>query len=141
MQPAFRTYAFLSLFATIGLLAGCSAETAPAEKTERPVQVERVAFASESTTREFVGVVRARTETELGFRGAGKAAARRVSVGDRVAAGDVVARLDSGDLKLAVESAEAEFAAAKSSLAQAAADLDRYTQLKDRGLASSAEFD
>ena len=141
MQPAFRTYAFLSLFATIGLLAGCSASPAPAEKTERPVQVERVAFASESVTREFVGVVRARTESELGFRVAGKIVERRVSVGDRVAAGDVVARLDSGDLKLAVESAAAEFAAAKSNLAQAAADLARYTQLKDRGFASAAEFD
>jgi RND family efflux transporter MFP subunit len=141
MQPASKMYPFVALFATIGLLAGCSAETAPAEKTERPVQVERVAFASESTTREFVGVVRARTESELGFRVAGKIVERPVNVGDRVRAGDVVARLDSGDLKLAVESAEAEFSAAKSSLAQAAADLDRYTRLKDRGFASAAEFD
>jgi RND family efflux transporter MFP subunit len=141
MRQTPKTSTFIYLFATIGLLAGCSANTAPAEKTERPVQVERVAFASESETREFVGVVRARTETELGFRVAGKIVERLVSVGDRVSAGDVVARLVSGDLKLAVESAEAEFSAAKSNLAQAAADLDRYTRLKDRGFASAAEFD
>ena len=45
-------------------------------------------------------------------------------------AGDVVARLDPQDLQLQVESAEAELAAATSNLAQAAADLERYTTLQ-----------
>ncbi len=59
----------------------------------------------------------------------------------RVQVGDVVARLDPQDLKLQVESAEAEFAAATSSLHQAASDLERYTTLKTRGWASIADFD
>ena len=63
-------------------------------KPERPVQVQRVAFDNENATREFVGVVRARYETDLGFRVAGKIVSRVVNVGDRVQAGDVVARLD-----------------------------------------------
>ena len=92
-------------------------------------------------TREFVGVVRARYETDLGFRVAGKIVSRVVNVGDRVKVGDVVARLDPQDLKLQVESAEAEFAAATSSLHQAASDLERYTTLKTRGWASIADFD
>jgi RND family efflux transporter MFP subunit len=53
----------------------------------------------------------------------------------------VVAQLDAKDLKLQVESAEAELAAATSSLGQATADLDRYSTLKGRGFASVAEFD
>jgi RND family efflux transporter MFP subunit len=53
----------------------------------------------------------------------------------------VVARLDPQDLKLQVESAEAEFAAATSSLQQTASDLERYTTLKTRGWASIADFD
>ena len=53
----------------------------------------------------------------------------------------MVARLDPQDLKLQVESAEAEFAAATSSLHQAASDLERYTTLKTRGWASIADFD
>ena len=53
------------------LLAACQAETAPA-KSERPVQVQRVAFETGAMAREFVGVVRARYETDLGFRVAGK---------------------------------------------------------------------
>lgn len=133
--------AVLAALGALSLLAGCNAETAPAVKAERAVQAQRVSFASEETRREFVGVIRARYETDLGFRVAGKVVARVVNVGDRVRVGDVVARLDPQDLRLQVESAEAEFAAASSSLAQAAADLDRYDTLKARGFASIADFD
>jgi RND family efflux transporter MFP subunit len=122
-------------------LAGCQAETAPLAQIERPVQVQRVAFENGAAAREFVGVVRARYETDLGFRVSGKIVERVVNVGDRVRAGDVIARLDPQDLRLQVESAESELAAATSNLAQAAADLDRYTTLKTRGYAPVAEFD
>jgi len=132
----------LPVIAFLPLLAACDDHAASATaKPERPVQVERVAFENENAKREFVGVVRARYETDLGFRVAGKIVSRGVNVGDRVHVGDVVARLDPQDLKLQVESAEAEFAAATSSLQQAASDLDRYTTLKMRGWASIADFD
>ena len=124
------------------LLAACENETAsPTAKAERPVQVERVEFESENAAREFVGVVRARYETDLGFRVAGKIVNRVVNVGDRIRVGDVVARLDPQDLKLQVQSAEAEFAAATSNLHQATTDLERYDALKTRGWASLADFD
>lgn len=137
-SPALRP---LLTLPALALLAACQAETAPVVKAERPVQVQRVAFASEQASRDFVGVVRARYETDLGFRVAGKIVERRVNVGDRVKAGDVVAQLDPQDLKLQVESAEAEFAAANTSLSQAASDLERYASLKNRGYASIADFD
>jgi RND family efflux transporter MFP subunit len=130
------------VIALLPLLAACADHAASATaKAERPVQVLRVAFENENATREFVGVVRARYETDLGFRVAGKMVSRVVNVGDRVHVGDVVARLDPQDLKLQVESAEAEFAAATSSLQQAASDLERYTTLMTRGWTSIADFD
>ena len=131
----------LVAFAALLVLAGCGANTAPAPKSERPVQVQRVAFAAETAARDFVGVVRARHETDLGFRVAGKVVARVVNVGDRVQAGDVVARLDPQDLRLQSESAAAELSAATSNLAQSTADLERYTTLRTRGYASIADFD
>jgi len=66
---------------------------------------------------------------------------RLVSVGDRIHAGDVVARLDPQDLQLQSESAAAELRAAESNLAQTAADHERYTALRARGFASVADFD
>jgi RND family efflux transporter MFP subunit len=122
-------------------LAGCQGQATPVARVERPVQVERVAFAREDSSRDFVGIVRARYETDLGFRVAGKIVTRVVNVGDRVHADDIVARLDPGDLKLQVQSAEAELAAATSNLAQAAAEEERYATLKSRGFAAIADFD
>jgi RND family efflux transporter MFP subunit len=131
----------LAALALLIVLAGCDAQTAPLPKTGRPVQVQKVSFANESLSRDFVGVVRARYESDLSFRVAGKMIARRVNVGDHVRAGDVIAELDPQDLQLQAQSAEAEFAAATSNLDQAAADLKRYTTLKERGFASNADFD
>jgi len=131
---------FAALAAAL-LLAACQAETAPAPRAERPVQVQSVAFEAEDAARDFVGVVRARYETDLGFRVAGKMIARLVNVGDRVHAGDVVARLDPEDLRLQVESADAELAAATTNLTQISADFERYETLKARGYASIADFD
>ena len=139
VPAAWRSLAVV--FAAAFVLAGCVAETAPAPKSERPVQTQRVKFESTGATREFVGVVRARHETDLGFRVGGKIIARVVNVGDQVRAGDVIARIDAQDLGLQVESAEAELAAATSNLTQASADLQRYTQLKTRGYAAIADFD
>src|SRR5438105_1842099 len=128
--------------ALLPLLAACGDQaTSATAKVERPVQVQRVAFQSEDASREFVGVVRARYETDLGFRVAGKITARIVNVGDRVRVGDMIARLDSQDLKLQVESAQAELSAATSNLAQAAADELRYASLKSRGYAAVADYD
>src|SRR5580704_2923572 len=90
MPATLRPHPLLALgFALV--LAGCEGQATPVARVERPVQVQRVAFAREDTSHGFVGIVRARYETDLGFRVAGKIVARVVNVGDRVHAGDIVA--------------------------------------------------
>src|SRR5262249_16607875 len=131
----------LAALAALFVLAGCEANTAPAAKSERPVQIQRVSFQSAYCAREFVGVVRPRYETDLGFRVAGKIVARIVNVGDPVAVADLVARLQPDDRSLQPPSGAAELAAATSNLAQAAADFERYAKLKTNGWASVADFD
>jgi RND family efflux transporter MFP subunit len=139
--PIAKLKAF-AVVALLPLLAACGDQaTSATAKRERPVQVQRVAFQSEAASREFVGVVRARYETDLGFRVAGKITARIVNIGDRVSAGDVIARLDPQDLKLQVESAQAELSAATSNLAQAAADELRFASLRSRGYAAVADYE
>jgi RND family efflux transporter MFP subunit len=136
------TLASLGAVALLPLLAACDDQAVSAVRPpERPVQVQRVTFQPQDSQREFVGVVRARYETDLGFRVAGKITARIVNVGERIRAGDVVARLDPKDLSLQVESAQAELAAATSNLAQTTADEVRYASLKVRGFAAVADYE
>jgi RND family efflux transporter MFP subunit len=141
MSLFLRVLEATSLVVLLPLIAACT-EASPAPRdTDRPVQVQRVVFQSEEASREFVGVVRARYESDLGFRVAGKITTRIVNVGDAVHAGDVIARLDPQDLKLQVDSAEAELAAAASSLAQTTSDEQRYAALKARGYATVADYE
>src|SRR5438105_3873593 len=141
MRSSFPKLQGFVLLGLLPVIAACS-EAAPAgSEPERPVQVQRVTFQSNGASHEFVGVVRARHETDLAFRVAGKITVRMVSVGDRVRAGDVIARLDRQDFQLQVESAQAEFSAATSNLTQASADEQRYATLKARGYAAIADYD
>jgi RND family efflux transporter MFP subunit len=132
----------LAAVALLSLLAACSDQaTSATPRAERPVQIERVAYAPQEASREFVGVVRARHETDLGFRVAGKIMTRSINVGDTVHAGDVVAQLDTQDLNLQMESAQAELAAATSNLADASAEEARYANLKARAAVAAADYD
>jgi RND family efflux transporter MFP subunit len=132
----------LAALALLPLLAACGDEAASAiSKAERPVQVERVTFQPRDAGHEFVGVVRARRETDLGFRVAGKIITRNINVGDTVRAGDVVARIDPQDFELQVQSAQAELAAATSNLTDASAEEARYGNLKTRGAVAYADYD
>jgi len=82
----------LAAVGLVPLLAACDRGAASVPtKLERPVQVQRVVFANANPARDFVGVVRARHETDLGFRVAGKILVRSVNMGDVVHAGDVIA--------------------------------------------------
>ncbi|BBK42314.1 multidrug transporter [Allostella vacuolata] len=132
----------MALAAAVASVAACKREEAIAREPVAPrVQVERITFQPSETARTFVGVVQPRYETDLGFRVAGKVVERRLDVGQRVRKGDLIARLDPTDLRLQVESAEAELAAAASSHAQASADERRYAGLKANGFAALADYD
>jgi len=122
-------------------LSGCSegkggAAEKPAEL--RTVFAQPVVFEPRTTSRSFVGVVRPRVESDLGFRVPGKVAERLVQTGDRVVAGQPLARLDTTDLGLQREQAEAELAAARASLVQAEAEERRVEALRRDGWSTAA---
>ena len=130
---------FKLVLAVLLALAGCAKqETQP--ETLRPV---RTAVVAESGTDAWVlsGDVRPRYETRLSFRLPGQMLARKVEVGQRVQAGQTVAVLDGRDARLAESSARAQLAQVESQAALAAADLERFTELRAKNFISQAEYD
>lgn len=143
MPPVAIALRVLTVVSAAALLSGCG-DPAPAEQAgppPRPVQVVEVALGPLEADKTFVGVIRARREIDLSFRVGGKLLQRLVEVGDRVKAGEVIAKLDPQDLALQLESAEAELAAATANLNQTTAEDQRYRTLTQRGFASNADLD
>jgi RND family efflux transporter MFP subunit len=124
-----------------GTLAACNQITAQPSQPERPVLVTAVHYQQQVPDRSFVGTVRPRIESDLGFRVTGKVQKRLVEVGALVAAGQPLATLDEVDLKLQAEQAVAEFRAATGVLAQAGAAEIRAIDLQAKGWSTQAQVD
>jgi RND family efflux transporter MFP subunit len=122
-------------------LAGCNDSVAQKAEPTRPVLVATAHYEAEAPERSFVGTIRPRIESDLGFRVPGKVAKRLVEVGQRVDVGQPLALLDEVDLKLQAEQAEAEQRAATGVLAQAAAAETRAKNLKASGWTTDAQLD
>lgn len=122
------------------LLAACSREAPPPEPV-RSVKLIEVGAGAFSSSSEYAGDVRARTESAMGFRVGGKLVERPAEVGQRVRPGQLLARLDEQDLALSSQAAQAAEAAARTQRDLAAADLKRFQDLLAQGFVSQAEID
>src|ERR1700738_3192825 len=137
-------YRFLTgamLAVAVIALTGCNEKVAEKAAPGRPVLVATVHYEAESPERSFVGTIKPRIETDMGFRVPGKVAKRLVEVGQTVDVGQPLATLDEVDLKLQAEQAEAEFHAATGVLAQAGAAEIRAKDLRAKGWATDAQLD
>jgi len=101
------------------LLAACSNESPPPQAAQAlPVRLATVRPVSGSALLLVSGTVRLKRETPLAFNTPGRIAAIMVREGDRVAAGQVLARLDVTALDANQVSAQAEVVRARSDLAR-----------------------
>ena len=145
VRSIFSSYYRLLTGATLALavfaLTGCNEKVAEKAAPGRPVLVATVHYEAETPERSFVGTIKPRIETDMGFRVPGKVAKRLVEVGQTVEVGQPLATLDEVDLKLQAEQAVAEFSAATGVLAQAAAAEQRAKDLRAKGWTTDAQMD
>ena len=145
VRSILSSYYRLLIGATLALavfaLTGCNEKVAEKAAPGRPVLVATVHYEAETPERSFVGTIKPRIETDMGFRVPGKVAKRLVEVGQTVEVGQPLATLDEVDLKLQAEQAVAEFSAATGVLAQAAAAEQRATDLRAKGWTTDAQMD
>jgi len=135
-----RSLGWSLTIASASVLLACS-KAAPPEEPIRAVKVVTVGVQPVTATLEYAAEVRARVESRLGFRVGGKLIERAVEPGQSVKVGQVLARLDPQDLKLAAEAANAQVAAARTNRDLAAADFKRYQALKEQNFISGAELE
>ncbi|WP_137895960.1 efflux RND transporter periplasmic adaptor subunit [Ramlibacter sp. 2FC] len=122
------------------LLAACS-KSPPPEEPLRAVKLLTVGASPLEAGPEYAGEVRARVESRLGFRVAGKITRRAIEAGQRVAAGQLLAQLDAQDYRLAADAARAQVRAAATQRDLAAADLRRFEALRAQNFISGAELE
>ena len=122
------------------LAAGCSK---PPEKVEpvRPVKVVRAQSGGTDLIAVFAGEIRPRYEADLAFRVGGKILARPADLGERVAKGDLLARLDPEDLRLNAAASRAQVAQAEADYAFARDEHERYRKLLTEKYISQAAYD
>lgn len=122
------------------LLSGCGKQSV-APEPERAVRTQLVSAGAASISHQYAAEVKPRTESRLSFRVGGKLLSRNVNLGDTVKAGQVLARMDAQDLKLAEAAASAAVAAARTNRDQAGQDYKRFVDLQRQGFISAAELE
>lgn len=116
--------------------SGVSRETLP-----RTVRVAEVETTSGTTEVRFPGITRSARHAELAFTLPGRVASRSVDVGDRVAAGQILATLDDREYRFAERSASASVAEIGARLDQARREEARVARLAEAEAATAEELE
>src|SRR5664279_680819 len=104
--PTAGLCAAILVLGSASAMQGCTSKAAMPEPPRNAI-VAHPQNADALTAEIYSGDVRARFESQLGFRVTGKIKSRLVDVGAHVEAGQALAELDPIDLKLQVASAQA----------------------------------
>jgi HlyD family secretion protein len=94
-----------------------------------------------STVLTATGYTYARDRAAVGSRVIGRIVELKVEEGDRVRAGDVLAVLDSADIRASVEQIRAEVRESQARLADAKRELARQEKLREAGVTAQADLD
>jgi len=130
-----KTSNAIHLLATLLLITACDEkQTAQVEQPLRPVRTIVASATDGITGRDFPGIVIAENKADLSFRVSGKLKELLIKEGDKVKQGQILARLDQTDFKIALEDKQASYIKAK-------ANFTRSAKLIEPGHISQREFD
>ena len=141
MRQSGGVWIWLLVPAVTLVLGSCRPDTKVEAPEIRPV---RTVTASKGEAGELVvltGHIQADDEPSFAFRIGGRMIERPVNVGDRVEAGQVLAKLDPENELSALRSAESALTAAQGQLNYAQGDFERQRQLLANGHTPRARFD
>lgn len=121
-------------------LASCGSEPVPPAEG-RPVGVVTVEAGQFADDIQLSGEIQAKKDVGLAFRIGGRVLERPVNVGDRVKAGQLVARLEPALEQNALAAAKAALAAARGEVSTARSTFERQERLMGQGFTTRPRFD
>jgi RND family efflux transporter MFP subunit len=130
----------ISLFLVVLALSGCNSNDIKDPRLEKKlVDIMTVAKAT-MPEQSFTGIVRARVQSNLGFRISGKIVKRFVHEGEKVTAGQPLMQIDDNDIALLVSAQKDAVAAANARFELAAFNEKRYKTLLLRHTTSKQTY-
>lgn len=140
--PRFAGPTTAFLFGSLALVLGaCAEEKKPASQAPYPVKAQVVTASQHVLSVALTGEIKARVQSDLAFRFAGRIAERFVEVGDQVDAGQVLATLEAREQTADVASATAGVQSAKATLRQTTAAYERQKALLANGFTTQPNYD
>lgn len=127
---------FILISVAMLLFSGCGGgeEVSEPPPVVRPVKLLTVGGGSEGTEAIFPGRVAAGKQVDLAFRVGGPLIELPVKEGEKVAKGQIVAKIDPRDFRIKLSSAQARYDKAE-------ADIERLAALYEKDAASKAQLD
>lgn len=126
--------------ATIIGLTGCQPQEVKTP-APRPALAYQIKTGAGAETELYAGEIRARFEADHAFRVGGKIIQRLVDAGATVKKGQVLARLDPQDTKLASDASASQVAAQKTEVDFAESERKRFQDLFTKGFVSQSALD
>ncbi|MCW5515687.1 efflux RND transporter periplasmic adaptor subunit [Muriicola sp. Z0-33] len=126
---------------TVLVFGSCKEESEKKEEVLRPVNYQVVGTSDAQKIRSFSGIAKAGDEIELSFRSNGIITELKVTVGQNVKKGDLIAKLDNVQANLAYEQSVSALNSANSAMKTAKSALDRVKSLYESGSQSLSDYE
>ena len=143
MRPLPRSLMARALVAggALFLLAGCRPTETIDKRAPQRVKTVVLAETDYEPALTLTGEVRAQFQTDVSFRVSGRILARSAEVGDHVAVGQVLAKIDPQEQNADVAAAQAVLDSANAQLRQVSATFDRQKELIAKGFTTRRDYD
>ncbi|WP_244846231.1 efflux RND transporter periplasmic adaptor subunit [Mesorhizobium sp. L-8-3] len=125
----------------MGGVTACQEQASELEKPPAVVQVEAATLDAYAPALRLTGEIRARVESVLSFRVAGRITERLVNVGDHVTADQILAKLDPQQQEATVSAAEAAVRSAEAVMREATSTFQRQKALIAQGFTTRRDHD
>ncbi len=131
----------VALIFIVSILFSCSEEKKKEEKFVRPVKYQKVSYLGGEKIRTFSGTAKTDKIINLSFRNSGIITQYDIKLGQKVRKGQLLAKLDNVQSRLAYEQSVTQLNSAASQMNTSKLSLNRVRSLYEKGSSSLSDFE